>query len=92
MVNDRPGGFIKAGAGTLTLNASFDNTCAGPTTVTAGTLALNNGFSLNSGWIPSVAIPGPLVITNATVQLLANSQISSTSTNYVQVNNGVCWI
>jgi autotransporter-associated beta strand protein len=68
-----PYGVTKIGAGRLTLAGSSANTYSGDTFVTAGTLALNKA-GVNE------AIPHSLQIgdgsTNATVLLLANTQIT----------------
>ncbi|MDB6112625.1 MAG: Autotransporter-associated beta strand repeat protein [Pedosphaera sp.] len=74
------GGLSKLGLGTLTLFANFADTYTGATYVTTGILKLYCGTSGS----PQVAVPGYLQIggnisSSATVQLLANSQLSPTA-------------
>jgi fibronectin-binding autotransporter adhesin len=82
------GGLTKQGLGTLTLFANFADTYAGSTYVTAGTLKLFCG----SLFSPQVAVPGYLEIgggvSGATVQLLAGSQVSTTTALQID-NNGL---
>lgn len=69
---DGPGGFTKIGTGTLSFTGTNANSYAGITRVHAGTLELRKGTAaLNAG------VPGRLEISNATVRLLANSQIDN---------------
>lgn len=56
------GGFTKLGTGPLNLECIQANTYAGTTTVTGGSLNLSGGYQLFDTWIPSVMVPGPLVI------------------------------
>jgi len=80
-----PAGFTKQGLGTLKLSGLFNNTYAGSTLVSEGTLSLGCGYySLpNFIFVPQVAVPAALAIgggnNNALVQLLANSQLSTTA-------------
>jgi fibronectin-binding autotransporter adhesin len=64
------GGITKSGPGILLLSAAQPNTFTGPSTVSQGTLQLND--------TGGVAIPGPLSITSAaTVTLQRDEQIAS---------------
>ena len=80
------GGFSKYGLGTLTLFANDADTYIGPTYVISGALKIYCGSFLS----PQVAVRGYLEIGGgsglATVQLLANSQLSSTATLQVDTN------
>jgi len=74
-----PGGLTKNGTGTLLFSGANDNTYAGTTTVTQGTLLLNKSAGIT-------AVSGPLVVGNGgggvnadVVRLQANSQISDSS-------------
>ena len=79
------GGLTKLGLGALTLYANFADTYAGKTYVKTGTLMLYCGTSIS----PQISVPGYLEIGGgtslATVQLLANSQLSPAAT--LQMNS-----
>jgi autotransporter-associated beta strand protein len=65
-----PGKVTIAGPGNTSFSGNTDNTYLGGTLVRSGTLLLNK----SSG---AVAIPSPLVVTNATVRLLLSNQIAN---------------
>ncbi len=80
------GSITKLGSGTLTLFADGADTYAGLTRVTTGILKLYCGTSGS----PQLAVPGDLEIgggsLDATVQLLANSQLAPAATLLVADN------
>ncbi len=85
------GGLLKTNRGTLLLTGNANNTYAGTTTVTAGTLALKKGSSPGS----YRAVPGDLIIgdsagpaSNAIVRLDFNHQIAD-SANVVVNGSGM---
>lgn len=74
-----PGSFIQAGPGTNILSGSLANTYAGITTVSAGTLVLNN--------VTGPSVPGNLIVSNSAVARLANDNQLTTNAD-VLVNSG----
>jgi autotransporter-associated beta strand protein len=70
-------GLIKTGTGTMRLEAFASNTYTGPTTVSAGTLRLENS---------GVAVPGALAIAGGTVSEERSNQIGDTAA--VTLNSG----
>lgn len=90
------GGFTKQGVGAMTILSLFNNTYAGSTFVTAGTLKLDAGYFTGVFPLfvfhPQLAVPGYLEIGNSTVpasvQLLANSQLPTSATLQID-NDGV---
>jgi autotransporter-associated beta strand protein len=91
-----PGGYLKAGTGTLELAAILANTYTGTTTVSDGYLELNHVILLPSP-VGLISIPGPLIIggTNQSlfpiVRLQADNQVADSAA--VTVNdNGQLWL
>lgn len=76
---DSPSGLnlIKSGGGNLVLTGA--NTYTGTTTVNQGTLTLNLTSPAATGAPGGVAIPGDLLINNATVTLSASNQLLNTA-------------
>ncbi len=83
IINDAAGStsVVKGGAGTLTLTNKASNTYTGTTYVNAGTLNLNAGAGI-------VAVPGDLVVNNATVTMTTNAGQIATSSNVTMMGSG----
>jgi fibronectin-binding autotransporter adhesin len=90
--NSGAGGFTKAGAGTLTLNAA--NAYAGPTSVAGGTLVLGTAATLGNGTaalnLGAAASAGNLDLTNKslTVTTLTVSSNSTATPNTITLGAG----
>ena len=76
------GGFSKSGSGTVTINVT-NNTNAGATTITSGTLAIASDGSL--GAVPGAAIPNQLTINGGQLTVLGSTTLATT--RGIQIGN-----
>ncbi|MCX6854672.1 MAG: PQQ-dependent sugar dehydrogenase [Verrucomicrobia bacterium] len=83
----RSGGFDKSGTGTLLL--TLDNTYAGPTLISAGTVQLGNGGATGSlGTTSAITNNGAIIVNRTTAATLTLPAISGTG-SYTQTNGTV---
>ena len=83
-------GITKTDTGTLTLAGSASNTYSGATTVSGGTLLLDDatGTAAIPGTLAIVPFAGAGIATSATVRLLAGQQLSSSAALNFDSTNG----